>query len=120
MGIMATKFIANVVFEKNQYTCGELARFRVELDNTQCDKPVQSVKIKICRKYMIKSKVGTTLYRVYNSYKHVTYDRYNISTMKYPNPCKEHEKVSIECEVPIPLNDMGGGNIHPHVCATPD
>ena len=84
LGITATKFTARCMFEKNQYFTGELARFTVELDNTMCDKPIKSVKIKVCRKHMINSKPGSRIYGTDGGmWKKNVCGRVNIAFRKY-------------------------------------
>jgi sporulation-control protein spo0M len=52
-GLGATKFSAEVVFPKNEFTSAEKLMLRVHVDNTECKKDVKEIKIKLERFYNI-------------------------------------------------------------------
>jgi len=55
LGLGATKFSAEVVFEKNEFTSDEKLKLRIHCDNTDCKKDVKELKMKLERSYRIEA-----------------------------------------------------------------
>ena len=53
LGLGATKFSAEVLFEKNEFYSNDKLRLRVTCDNSECRKAVKEFKIKLFRSYNI-------------------------------------------------------------------
>ena len=47
----STQSVTEIFFDKNEYYLGEIANVRVVCNNTTCDKPIKSFKVKLHRHY---------------------------------------------------------------------
>jgi hypothetical protein len=97
LGMGTTQCISEIIFDRNEYYIGEIAKVKIICDNTKCSKPVRGFKFKLHRKHLGKDNSN---WATGNS----TY----VSVLKAAG-CPAKTKVEREYEIQIPMEDKHDG-----------
>lgn len=87
---------SEIIFERNEYFIGEIAKVRIICDNSKCSKNVKSFKFKLKRFYMGRERVSGGAQ---------TKDDQTIASIKMAG-CKAGEKIDRFFEIQLPVNDF--------------
>ena len=93
LGMGTSECKSTIVFEKNEYYLGEMAKVKVSVDNSQCGKAVKGIKFKLHRHYVSTDSEGWK--SVGSKY---------LMHIKEAG-CAAGEKLEKEFQIPIPTND---------------
>lgn len=116
-GLGASKFKAEVVFEKNEFYSNDKLKLRLTCDNSECRKDVKEFKIKLMRKYVLRTNGICGFYRVRDKKAVTSHKEEYVATAKFPG-CKAKSLGTAELEVDIPNFDTGNDDLHKYVPLT--
>lgn len=118
-GMGSTMFYADVSFEKNEFYSNDKMRLRIVCDNSNCKKKVKEFKIKLFRKYILRTNGVVGYYRVKDRKPVTSVKEEYVATQKFPG-CDAHVKATVDLELPIPNCDQDNDNLHKYVDLTPE